>query len=232
MGIDALIPARGGSKRVPGKNMKPLHGQPLVYWTIKAAQDSGIFDRIVVSTDDACTREFCQPICDVVDRLPEHATDTSPDIDWIRNFMENNRHNNFFMTLRPTSPFRTMKNIIDAWGAFIYYRKADSLRSVSLAKAHPGKMWHMFGAFLEPVMNIHDPYGNASYNLPTQLLPTIYQQNACIEIGLYENIVKHNSVSGRTVIPFIMSRPEDLDINTAEDFIIAEHYIKEGMVTL
>lgn len=238
MGIDALIPARGGTKRIPGKNMKLLNGMPLVYWTIKAAKEAGIFDRVVVSTEDAETKEFCEQYCDVVDRSPEYATDTSPDVFWIlQYYITQTKTADFFMTLRPTSPFRTANMIRAAWNVFSSTKPdPDSLRSISLVRQHPGKMW-----FKEVESNIHAIYPiirdykisyHDSFNLPTQRLFECYVQNGCIEIGKKDNVLEKLSVSGKNIRPLCHNGPEAHDINTPEDWVIAEWYLKEGMVTL
>lgn len=230
--IDALIPARGGSKRIPYKNMRALAEHPLIYWTIKAAKESGIFNDVVVSTDDAMTKEYCASLCSVIDRPKEYAIDTSPDVDWIKHYMQNFAHADFFMILRPTSPFRTAQSIQRAWRCFAHDGYADSLRAVVPVKQHPGKMWTLCNNRITPLMNYPRINGQPSYNLPTQLLPEVYIQSACIEIGHENNILARNTVSGRSIMPFFMDDLESFDLNTLEDWILAEHYIKEGIVKL
>lgn len=232
--IDGLIPARGGSQRIKNKNMRLLTGKPLIYWTIRAAMASKIFRRIVVSTDDQYTKEYCSKFVDVIDRPPEFATDTSPDVEWIKHYLENNKSADHFMILRPTSPFRTPQSIIRAWEAYKNDGYADSLRAITPVKQHPGKMWRTVeGAQrINPLMNWYGVGLQASYNSPTQSLPKIYVQSACIEICEARQVLFRNNVSGQQIMPFFTDGLESLDLNTPEDWILAEHYIKEGIVKL
>ena len=232
MKIDALIPARGGSKRIPNKNMKELAGKPLIYWTMKAAEESGIFARIVVSTEDKRIAEYCKQFVEVVDRPPEYATDTSPDVEWIKHYLENYKSSDYFMILRPTSPFRTPESICLAWEVFQKDGYASSLRAVSPVRQHPGKMWTVHMDRLVPLLNYPTIEGHRSYNLPTQMLPRVYVQNACIEIGHINNVLIRHNVSGHSVMPFFMDSLEALDLNTLEDWILAEYCLNAGMVKL
>lgn len=232
--IEALIPARGGSKRVPGKNMKQLAGQPLIFWTIRAAVDSGIFQNIIVSTDSPETKTYClsKPVS-IHNRLPLHAGDNSPDVEWIKDYLGKcSPPPMFFVILRPTSPFRTAATILRAWEAFKHEKYASSLRAVSRVKQHPGKMWTVKGNEMVPLMNYPEINGHCSYNLPTQMLPDIYIQNASLEIGESRNVLFRNTVSGSRVMPFFTHGLEGFDINTHSDFVLAEHVVKEGYVKL
>jgi len=228
--IDALIPARGGSKRVPGKNMKLLAGQPLIEWTIGAAHRAGIFRKIIISTDRAETILYCDArfgTCERILRKPEHATDTSPDVEWIKDYLEHEENKpDYFMILRPTSPFRTAETIIRAWELWQRSGDADSLRAVSPVRQHPGKMWRVNGDRMTPLMNYPDIDGHSSFNLPTQVLPEVYVQNASLEIGQTRNVMTRNTVSGWKIVPFHTHDLEGFDINTMDDWYLAERYME------
>src|SRR5262249_37286908 len=145
--VVALIPARGGSKRVPGKNVRTLGAHPMIAYTIAAAADSGVFDAIIVSTDSedvaAVARHYGAGV--PLLRPAEFATDTSPDIEWLEHVTEGLRAGgrtwDCFCLLRPTSPFRTAGTIQRAWARFSAQQGVDSLRAVEKCAQHPGKMW-------------------------------------------------------------------------------------------
>src|SRR5215216_3869187 len=134
--ILALIPARAGSKRVPGKNVRPLGGHPLIAYTIAAAIDSGIFQRVIVSTDSedfaVIARYYGAEVPFL--RPAEFSGDTSPDIEWVEYTLQrlSNEGKNFdcVSLLRPTSPFRKPETIQRAWSEFLTEEGVDSLRAV------------------------------------------------------------------------------------------------------
>lgn len=119
--VVALIPARSGSQRVPGKNVRRLGGHPLLAYTIAAARQSEVFDAVIVSTDSADYARLAEYYGAEVPfiRPAELAGATSPDIDWVRHALqsltEKGRHFDCFSILRPTSPFRTAATIQRAW---------------------------------------------------------------------------------------------------------------------
>src|SRR5688572_4819747 len=131
--IVALIPARVGSKRVPGKNIRPLADHPLIAYTIAPAVDSGIFDAVIVSTDSeeiaSIARHYGAEVPFL--RPPQFARDTSPDIEWVEHTLnrlrEEGRRCEAFSLLRPTSPFRTAATLRRAWAAFRADPGVDSL---------------------------------------------------------------------------------------------------------
>src|SRR3954471_12645830 len=113
----ALVPARAGSQRVPGKNTRELAGHPLLAYSIAAALQSGCFDAAVVSTDSAETAEVARRYggAGLGPRPAEMATATSPDVEWVRHELRAlaaaGRRADAFAILRPTSPFRTADTI-------------------------------------------------------------------------------------------------------------------------
>lgn len=224
--IDALIPARSGSKRIPGKNMKPLAGQPLLKYTLDAAKKAGIFRKIVVSTDDFNTAAYVTSLGVAVHKRPiEFALDKSPDVEWIAHYFNHEEQKpDFFMILRPTSPFRTAETILRAWELWQRSGDADSLRAVSPVRQHPGKMWRLNGDRMTPLMNYTAIGGHDTYNLPTQSLPEVYVQNGSLEIGQTRHVLTRNTVSGWRIVPFHTHDLEGFDINDMNDWILAEVY--------
>lgn len=109
----AVIPARGGSKRVPRKNIKDFRGKPLILWTIEAAQQCKFIDTLVVSTEDAEIKSIAEQYCSVIDRPPELATDTATNEDVLRHALVANPAD-IVVLLQPTSPLRNGNDIKDS----------------------------------------------------------------------------------------------------------------------
>src|SRR4051794_30209750 len=127
-----LIPARHGSKRVPGKNVRLLNGHPAIAYTITPALESGVFESVIVSTDSEEIAEVARHYGAEVPflRPAAFASDTSPDIEWLdytlRTLTEHGRRWDAFSLLRPTSPFRTAATIRRAWALFVAQQGVDS----------------------------------------------------------------------------------------------------------
>ena len=234
----ALIPARSGSKRVPGKNIRKLGRHPLIAYSISAAIQSELFDTVLVSTDSeeyaAIARHYGaeSPFM----RPTGIAGSKSPDIEWLEytlsNLASQGREFELFSLLRPTSPFRTADTIRRAWHQFIEFERADSLRAVELCKEHPGKMWVLRGEIMYPFMPLtpadQPPWHSSQY----ASLPEVYIQNASLEIARSSVIKQTGTISGQVVVPFLTEGFEGFDINNEEDWILAEHYIKNGEAVL
>lgn len=219
--IIALIPARAGSKRIPGKATKILGGKPLIRWTVEAAEASGIFSAIVVCAD---TREIIHASGAANAWLRPDVPDHQPDIEWVRAVMgeDYRASHDAFSILRPTSPFRTGQTIQRAWEQF---QKGDchSLRAVQPVREHPGKMWVM-GA-KNRVMTPFQPQsseGTPTHSRATQSLPPVYVQNASLEIAWTYVVKAFDTISGTKVLPFFTSPVEGFDINTQADWEEAE----------
>jgi len=236
MKIIALIPARGGSKRVPGKNVRPLGGHPLLFYTIAAAQESGIFSGIYVSSDDP---RICYMAelrgATPVPRPPEYATDTSPDIEWIDHFFRiTGVDADAFAILRPTSPFRSAETIRRAWAEFQEKQPCDSIRAVEKGpNAH--KLWWPEKDAIKPVATgFIESFGRwvPMHSAPSQLSPVCYKQNASLEISWTKNVTENYSISGDYIKPFFTHGYEGFDLNTEDDFILAEALIERGLAQL
>ena len=236
MKIIALIPARGGSKRVPGKNVRPLGGHPLLFYTIAAAQESGIFSGIYVSSDDP---RICYMAelrgATPVPRPPEYATDTSPDIERIDHFFRiTGVDADAFAILRPTSPFRSAETIRRAWAEFQEKQPCDSIRAVEKGpNAH--KLWWPEKDAIKPVATgFIESFGRwvPMHSAPSQLSPVCYKQNASLEISWTKNVTENYPISGDYIKPFFTHGYEGFDLNTEDDFILAEALIERGLAQL
>lgn len=232
----ALIPARAGSKRIPGKNTKPFFGAPLLAYTVNAALESGVFSDVACSTDDRDTALIAsdygaRPLM----REAAYATDTSPDIDWVRYTFRSYRveEAQAFCILRPTSPFRTAQTIRRAYAQF-QTMEAHSLRAVQPVKEHPLKMWHLGGAGypMTPFIGMSEQDGTPCHSMPTQSLPPVYIQNASLEMAWTYVVNSYGTISGKKVAPFFTEGYEGFDLNTMDDWREAERLITEGHVAL
>ncbi len=219
--VVALIPARAGSIRVPGKNVRELAGHPLLAYSIAAARESGLFDAIVVSTDSEQTAEVARGYGAEVPGLrpPELAESTSPDIDWIEHILRGTSYDAFSI-LRPTSPFRRGATIRRAWEAFTAVRDADSLRAVREAREHPGKMWVLEGELMRPLLP--QPEGEIpTHSRQTAALPAVHVQDSSLEIA-WTRIVAQREIAGRRVVPFLTEGAEGFSIDYPGDWEAAE----------
>lgn len=236
-GVIALIPARAGSKRMVGKNIRPLAGHPLIAYTIAAAQDSAIFTAIVVSTDSeqiaAIARHYGAEVPFL--RPAEIAGDLSPDIEWVEDALTqlqaSGRVYDCFSILRPTSPFRQASTIQRAWSQFLQLDGVDSLRAVERCKQHPGKMWIVRGARMMPLLPFGppvQPWHSSQY----QSLPEVYVQNASLEIAWTRVVFDGRTIAGDVLAPFFTQGAEGFDINDQRDWALAEEMIRSGQASL
>jgi CMP-N,N'-diacetyllegionaminic acid synthase len=222
---------------VPGKNVRPLKGHPTLAYTIAPALESGVFDSVIVSTDSeeiaAIARHYGAEVPFL--RPAAFAGDTSPDIEWLTDALTTLRGQgrtwDCFSILRPTSPFRTAATIRRAWDRFSAQRGVDSLRAIERCAQHPGKMWIVNGDRMEPLMQ-DAPKGRPWHSTPYQALPPIYVQNASLEIAWTRVVFEQGTIAGDVLVPFITEGHEGFDINSWEDWVIAERLLADGKATL
>ena len=208
--ILALIPARGGSKGIPGKNIVKIAGKPLIAYSILHAIGSTYINRVIVSTDDNEIADISKKWGAEVPfiRPTEFAQDMSPDIDVFRHTLswlnENENYQpDLMVQLRPTGPVRKIELIDKAIEKILKNTEADALRSVSLALQTPYKMWKMKDDdMMEPLLIIKELEDCQS--LPRQVLPRVFWQNGYVDIIRPRAIIKHNSMCGKRVMPFII----------------------------
>ena len=235
--IVGLIPARAGSKRVPNKNVLQLQGHPLLAYTISAALDSGVFEKVIVSTD---SDEYAQIALHYGAEVPflrpnSLAQDSSADIGWVAHALENlaliGYEFEIFSILRPTSPFRNASTIRRAYEEFSSRTDIDSIRAVELCSQHPGKMWRIKGDHLVPLLSVQ-PDGLDWFSSPTQSLPEVWVQNASLEIAFSRCVLESESISGSRIAPFKTVFPEGIDINSEFDFAKAKMVVDESLFSL
>lgn len=236
----AMIPARAGSKRAPGKNTRELGGHPLLAYTVAAALESGVFDSVLVSTDSPDTAAIASHYGAEIPSLRPAAlaSDLSPDIEWIEYTLDllegQGRSYDAFSILRPTSPFRMPETIRKAWSLFLNAEGADSLRAVEKCSEHPGKMWVIRGGQQKRMFPLL-PFGPKEqpwHSTPYQALPEVFVQNASLEIAWTRIVREGRTIAGETIVPLVSEGYEGYDINRPEDFRLAEELVADGKVTL
>ncbi len=222
-----LIPARGGSKGLPGKNIRPLAGLPLIGWTLRAASDSGAFERIVVSTDSpeiaAVARSLGSPVPWL--RPAELAGDLSPSIDFVLHALERLKADEGFepdvlMLLQPTSPFRSAESIRRAAAAF-GASDAESLVSVSPVIEHP---WSCY--FMDDAGMMRRAVPDAPEVLRRQDLPPAYAPDGSIYMATPRLLRERRAFMAPGTLGFLTPSDESADIDTADDWTLAEESAK------
>ena len=232
----AFVPARSGSERVPGKNVRPLAGHPLLAYAIETALQSGVFDRVVCSTDS-------QEIADVARwygaevpflRPAEYATSTSPDIEWLAFTLERlDARPDLFAIVRATNPFRGPAAVRRGLEQLLATPEADSLRAVELVKQHPGKMWLLAedGRTMRPLLD-QASLDVAWHAGQYQALPPVYVQSSALELAWSRVVPETGTREGRVVAPFFTEGYEILNVDDEEDWARAERLVSSGAAAL
>lgn len=230
MNMVALIPARAGSTRVPGKNMRFLGGLRVVDWTCLAAFESGVFSRVILATDESLASTFDM---DIYRRAP--VPNEQPDIVWVRDaLLSMDERPDAFAILRPTSPFRTADTIRRAYAEFRQADStADSIRAVEPVKQNPYKMWIWEGQGypIKPLLS-GEHRGVPLHSSPSQVAPPVYLQNSSLEMAWTSNVETYGTIHGRKVAPFFTQDYEGFSIDTEDDWDQAVRLVESGRVSL
>jgi CMP-N-acetylneuraminic acid synthetase len=214
----ALIPARGGSKGVPRKNVRLLGGRPLIEWSIEAAREATAVDRVVVSTDDAEIAEVARAAGAEVpfERPAELAADDTRDLPVFQHALDElealGDAFDVVVHLRPTSPLRPAPLVDDAVAALLA-TPADSLRSLTAADKTPYKMWRIADDRLQPLLG---SWEQELFNEPRQALPPVYLHDGVIDVVRVPTL-RAGSMCGRDVVPFLTPPGLAIDIDTEDD---------------
>jgi CMP-N,N'-diacetyllegionaminic acid synthase len=230
----ALVPARSGSQRVPGKNVAPLAGHPLIAYAIATATGAGIFERIVCSTDSTEIADVARRYGAEVPflRPAEYATATSPDIEWISYTLERlEDHYDLFAIVRATNPFRGSDAFRRGLEQLLATPEADSIRAVERVKQHPGKMWIVEARTMRPLLD-QSQLDVAWHAGQYQALPEIYVQNSALEIAWTRVVFATGTREGRTVAPFFTSGYEGFNVDDEEDWERARSLVQSRAVSL
>lgn len=232
MDIIAMIPARGGSKSIPGKNIALLAGKPLIAYSIEVAKRSRRITRVIVSTDSERIREISLSFGAEVpfSRPAELAQDDTPDWPVFRHALEwlslhEDYHPEIVVHLRPTTPLRRPEKVDQAIEMLIKNPEADAVRSVSPPLQNPFKMWTPARLYLKPLLDIGVP---EPYNQPRQKLPTVYWQNGYVDVTRPRTIRGKKSMTADRILPYIMEEQFVVDIDQPFSLKLAEFLLEHG----
>ena len=231
----AIIPARGGSKGIPRKNIRVFAGFPLLAYSIKAATQSDMVTRVIVSTDDeeiaAVAREYGAetPFMRPAELAEDNTTDLpvfQHALTWLKN--HEGYQPDVVIQLRPTSPIRPVNCVDDAVRLLLGHPEADSVRGVVESAQNPYKMWRVDGTsgHMVPLIGIEGV--REAYNAPRQNLPLVYWQTGHVDAIRPEVILKKDSMSGAIIKPLIIDTGFTVDIDTPADWILAERMVRDG----
>ena len=216
----------------------PLAGHPLIAYAIAGAQEAGVFDAVIVSTDSEEIAEVARRYGAEVPALrpAEIAGATSTDHEWIQHMRGvlrgAGREYDLFSILRPTSPFRTGPTIKRAWDQLLALGdRADSIRAVELVRQHPGKMWVIEGELMRPLLPQPED-GQPYHSRQFKSLPQVYVQNSSLEIAWTRVLDDPGDISGRNVVPFVTEESEGLSIDYFDDVEAAERLVDSGAAEL
>jgi CMP-N,N'-diacetyllegionaminic acid synthase len=225
--ILCLIPARSGSKGLPHKNIRLFRGKPMLAWSIDHANRSKHSEqiRVIVSTD---SEEYARIAVEHGAEAPflrpaEIAGDLSTDYECLRHAVDWLRENEGYcpdviLHLRPTQPCRTVEHVDGALDMFLSERgRYDSLRSVIPVSKSPYKMYKLSDdqSSLDPLLT-ESIRGAECFNQCRQVLPQCYLHNGYVDV-LNTSVLEDGSVSGRRIMPYIMSEEDDIDIDRESD---------------
>lgn len=221
----AIIPARGGSKRIPRKNIAFLAGKPLIAHTIEAALASVKLSEVVVSTDD---EEIAKTAVEWGAKVPvlrpkNLAEDTSAPVDallhMVRHVEQRGENVDAVVLLQPTSPFRTGTHIDEAVNLF-ESTGADTVTAVCQAREHPYYTWTMQEGCLKPFFSMEHQM------LPRQSLPAALVENGAIYI-IKRALLDRGTLYGNKIIPYLMEWETSVDIDMPQDLVWAEYLISK-----
>lgn len=218
MKILALIPARGGSKRLPGKNIKQLGNKPLIAWTIETARKSTVCEHVWVSTDDLSIAKVSQEWGAEVPfmRPPELATDEASSIDVALHALAEYERlydtPDALLLLQPTSPFRPCGAIKQAVELLSSNKSTESIVSVNSAVSHPAWCFHFKNGWLEPFLDWK------SVNSRSQDLEPAWILNGLIYLIRPNSLKENKSFLSDKTIPLIIDNKFAIDIDTPSDW--------------
>jgi N-acylneuraminate cytidylyltransferase len=234
--ILAIIPARGGSKGIPRKNIRDFSGYPLIAWSIAAGLKSKLVTRVIVSTDDeeiaAVARQWGAETPFL--RPAEFAQDKTTDLPVFEHALQWLAENEGYrpdvvVQLRPTSPIRPKTCVDDAVRILLQHADADSVRGVVPAGQNPHKMWTLPTGGDAPMENLLEVKGiEEPYNAPRQILPPVYWQTGHIDAIRPSAILEKGSMSGKIIYPLLIDPKFTVDLDSLNDWVKAEWLVAFG----
>ena len=232
----ALIPARGGSKSIPRKNIRLFAGYPLIAYSIAAGLAAELVSRVVVSTEDeeiaAIARSYGADTPFL--RPAELSQDYTADLPVFQHALEwlaehEGYQAEMVVQLRPTSPFRRVTHIDQAICRLLERPEADSVRTMCVPFQNPFKMWRIGpDGFVQPLLGAEYP---EPYNMPRQLLPEVFWQTGYVDVAWADTILQKGSMTGDRILPLIIDPSEWIDIDSPDDWRRAERLLESGEIS-
>ncbi|MBF8264148.1 MAG: CMP-N-acetylneuraminic acid synthetase [Dehalococcoidia bacterium] len=223
--ILAIVPARGGSKGLPRKNIRPLAGKPLIYYSIAEAKACSLLDRVIVSTEDEEIARIARSYsAEVILRPVELAQDNTPSIPVFRHVVEYLKQKegysaDIIVILQPTSPLRTKDDIEICIKKYLTH-KCDSVISVCPVEHPPNWIYRLDNDRMTPFLE------ESKRVLRRQDAPPLYRLNGVVYVSSGDWIMKNDSMVGENSLAYVMPPERSLDIDTEMDFAIAESLLK------
>jgi CMP-N,N'-diacetyllegionaminic acid synthase len=223
----AVIPARGGSKGIPRKNLHDLAGKPLIAYAIECAQATAQIDDVVVSTDDVEIAEVSAALGARVHRRPRAlAQDDTPTLPVLLNVLEQldeHEQPRRVVTVQPTSPLRHSRDLAAAIG--LLTPSYDSVIGVCEPEHTPYKMFRISEDTLVPL------FADVPRGAPRQQLPPVYRENGAVYVTWTDVLRDQCSIWGARARPYRMSVESSVDIDTLHDLALAEYFLKQRAVS-
>ena len=220
----AIIPARGGSKRLPRKNLLDLAGKPLIAWSIEVGLNSKYIDKVVVSSDDTEILKISKKYhTESIVRPDELASNTATTFDAIKHTIENVEQYDYVVLLQATSPLRNEKDI-DMAIELLESKKADAV--VSVCEMDHSPLW---SNTLNKSLSMSTFLKDEVLNKRSQDLDTYYRLNGAIYICKTDKLLEEESFFlKKNIFAYVMSRERSVDIDEEIDFKIAKALMEEG----
>jgi len=226
MKVIAIIPARGGSKGLPKKNIISLGNKPLIAWSIEAALSSKFITNVIVSSDDKDILKVANDYgAQTHLRSASLASDnakTEPVLVEVLSYLESKNQNfDYLVLLQPTSPLRTVSDIDEAF-TILTGKKATSLISVKEPESNPLKSFVLNEeGYMQGIVNNDFPF------MPRQALPKVYYPNGAIYIVEVSYFKKSEKLFSNKTVSYVMGAEKSVDIDTKSDILRAEKIMKE-----
>jgi CMP-N,N'-diacetyllegionaminic acid synthase len=222
----AIIPARGGSKGVPRKNIKKLAGKPLIAWTIEEAKNSKYITKLILSSENeeiikvakeyGCEVPFVRPM--------ELAKDDTPGIEPVLHALQQCPDFEYVVLLQPTSPLRTFEDI-DGCISFLIENNADFCVSVTESEQSPYWMYTVENGKLKPLID----HNHNQVISRRQELPKCYALNGAVYVAKVDSLMREKSFLTPQTMSYVMPTDRSYDIDTLLDFKICEIIMQKGM---
>lgn len=220
----AVIPARGGSKRLPGKNLMDLNGKPLISWTIEACLKSEFIDQVCVTSDSSEILNIAESYnINSIKRPKELSNDSSSSYEAIEHALEFSDNHDYIFLAQPTSPLRNEFHIDDAI-KFLFEKKADSV--IGVTKVEHSPLW---SSTLENDLSMKDFLDDSIINIGSQNLPEYFRINGAIYIcKTSKMLIEKTLFLKEKIYAYKMERKYSIDIDELIDFDLCQLYMKNN----